>query len=128
MEIEDLHAMRLLQLAHASCATFAVCEKYHRLRHKELKIMHLMAMDDCEESEALSKDSVWQLGEVKNVVNKEGLGFFSRSSALFPEAENHSDLESVGDDLDCGGRGHSNRNVSSPTPSASSRASGLDGN
>lgn len=128
MEIEDLHAMRLLQLARASRATFSACETYHHLQLKKLQIMRLMAMDDCKELEALSKDGVRQLGEVKNVVNKEGLGFFSRTSGLFPEAENHSDLESVGDDSDCGGRGHSNRNVSSPTPSASSRASGLDGN
>ncbi|KAH0831969.1 hypothetical protein J3R83DRAFT_12866 [Lanmaoa asiatica] len=119
--------MRLLQLARASCATFTARRKYHRLRLKELEILRLMAMDDCEESEALVNTGVHQLGEVKHAVNSEGLGVFSRISGLFPEIESHSDLESVDDnDLNSGDRVLSVHHISSPTPSASSQASTSD--
>lgn len=121
--------MRLLQLARASRATFAAREKYHRLRLKELEIMRSMGIDDCEESGTLLKESVQQLGDMKSAANKEGLGFLSRASGLFPEMENFSDVESASDD----DSDHACRsappkhNICSPSvSSSSSQASKLD--
>lgn len=120
-ELEDLHAMRLLELVRASRATFTAHAKYQRLRLKELDIVRSMAIDECEEAESLLKEVEWQAGEVKNAVDQDGPGLLNRASGLFlREDDGNLDSESEDNLSDCKGSGPSNHNLASPTPSVDS--------
>ena len=54
-EVEDLHSLRMLELARASLDAFAANEKYRRLRICELDIMRTVAVDEFEEAVVLRK-------------------------------------------------------------------------
>ena len=50
-ELEDLHSLCILQLARASCSTFAAHLTYHRLHLQEIEVMRTITIDECEEVE-----------------------------------------------------------------------------
>ena len=73
-EVERLHALRMLQLARATRDTFAAHVRYHHLRVRELDIMRTIAADQHEQAETFFKKAEWQVGEIKHILDDEGLG------------------------------------------------------
>ena len=72
--MERLHALRMLQLACATRDTFATHVQYQHLRVRELDIMHTIAVNQHEQAETFFKKAEWQVGEIKHILNDEGLG------------------------------------------------------
>lgn len=73
-DIENLHTLRMLQLARASRDAFTARLQYHRLRLKELELMCSVVTDECEVAETFVKKAEWQIGEIKHILNREGGG------------------------------------------------------
>ena len=82
-EVESINALHMLQLARASRDTFAAHLRYHRLRIKELDIMRVIATNRCDQAETFLKKADWQIGEIKHILDREGIGLLEEHISLF---------------------------------------------
>lgn len=82
---ENLHYHRMLHLARTSRNTLAARLEYHRERVRELQTMCCMAVDDCKQAEALLMKAEWQIGEIKHILDHEGIGLLEHGD-LFAHA------------------------------------------
>ena len=95
--------------------TFSAHQKYRHHRAKENELMHLIAIDEAEELESLLRKAKWQIGELKHILDQEGIGLMVGESGLFTLAgERDSGNEDDVHSLD----GNSNPSKASPTPSS----------
>ena len=113
--MEELQCRQLLELARASCASFAAHVKYRELHLKEFEIMHAIALDEYEEAESMLKDAEWQVGEVKSdITDLECIGHISESLGVSGLFSKHGD--GLPDNLD----NNFDHAIISPTPSCGS--------
>ena len=82
-EVQKLHALHILQLTWASQDSFKANLHYHRLHVKKIEIMHLIATDQCNQAEMSLKKAEWQIGEIKHILDHEGLGLLEEHISLF---------------------------------------------
>lgn len=82
-EVERIRALHMLELARASRDAFAAHLRYHRLRIKELDIMRVVATDGCDQAEAFLQKADWQIGEIKYILNRDGIGLLEDRMSLF---------------------------------------------
>jgi hypothetical protein len=82
-EVEKIHALHMLELARASRDAFAAHLRFHRLRIKELDIMRVVATDRCDQAEAFLQKADWQIGEVKHILDRDGIGLLEERMSLF---------------------------------------------
>ncbi|KAI5986598.1 hypothetical protein EDD15DRAFT_2373032 [Pisolithus albus] len=68
-DVEELRSQRRLHIARATRDALAASLRYHQLRLREIELMRTMAIDECEEAEALLKAADRQVGEVKHILN-----------------------------------------------------------
>ncbi|KIJ57942.1 hypothetical protein HYDPIDRAFT_34656 [Hydnomerulius pinastri MD-312] len=115
-EVEDLHSLRMLQLARATRDALKAHKTYHRLRIRELDVMRTIAVDELEEAHTLFQQAEKQIGEVRHVLNENGADLSAKSARLFAgrrEPTNGSD-----DNLsDLSGSGSGSEASISPSPS-----------
>ncbi|KAG9311276.1 hypothetical protein JVU11DRAFT_8362 [Chiua virens] len=97
-EVENLHSLRMLQLARTSRDAFAVRLQYHCVRVRELQMMCSMATDECEEAKTFLKRSEWQIGEIKHILDHKGVGLL-KCADLFTHEESRRGLFGNGDDV-----------------------------
>ncbi|KAH0830271.1 hypothetical protein J3R83DRAFT_1636 [Lanmaoa asiatica] len=94
-DIEDFHALRMLQLARASREVFSANTKYRLTRIHELDVMRAIAHDEYEEAAALLKNADCQIEELERFLAANGTGITTLSSLnLPPVPASYSDAES----------------------------------
>ncbi|KAL4062769.1 hypothetical protein V8B97DRAFT_1144880 [Scleroderma yunnanense] len=89
-EVEDLHSLRILQLARASREVFAAQAKYHHLRIREIDIMRMVAVGEYEEAVANLKNADRQIGEVRHDLSSNGTAL-SEGKLIFSPIDGISD-------------------------------------
>ncbi|KAI6009475.1 hypothetical protein F5J12DRAFT_891582 [Pisolithus orientalis] len=68
-EVDDLHTLHMLQLAHASCEAFAAQVKLHLMQIHKLNVMHTIAYDEYEEALKLLRTADCQVGKVQQTIS-----------------------------------------------------------
>lgn len=71
-EVEDLHTLRMLQLARASREAFAAQVRLRLTRIHELDVMRTIAYDEYEEAMELLRQADRQIGEVRQAISSRG--------------------------------------------------------
>ena len=92
--VEDLHTLRMLQLARASRQAFAASVKYRLSRIHELDVMRTVAHDEYEEAVTLLNKADIQVGQMHQFLVTNGTAIASLSSLRLSPIPSISDLES----------------------------------
>lgn len=110
-EVEDLHTLRMLQLARASREAFAAQVRLHRRRIHELDVMRTIAYDEYEEALKLLRQADRQIGEMRHTISSRGTSIATLSSLKLSPVPSTSSMSSLD--------GASNDGSASATPSPS---------
>ncbi|KAI6044769.1 hypothetical protein EDC04DRAFT_2889446 [Pisolithus marmoratus] len=100
-EVEDLHTLRMLQLAHASREAFAAQVRLCLTRIHELDVMRTIAYDEYEEALELLRQADRQIGEVRQTISKRGTTIATVSSLRLspvPTTSSVSSLDGISND------------------------------
>lgn len=100
-EVEDLHTLRMLQLARASREAFAAQVRLRLTRIHELDVMRTIAYDEYEEAMELLRQADRQIGEVRQAISSRGTTIATLSSLRLspvPTTSSVSSLDGVSDD------------------------------
>ncbi|KAI6021939.1 hypothetical protein EDC04DRAFT_2607112 [Pisolithus marmoratus] len=100
-EVEDLHTLRMLQLARASREAFAAQVRLRLTRIHELDVMRTIAYDEYEEALELLRQADRQIGEVRQTISKRGTTIATVSSLRLspvPTTSSVSSLDGISND------------------------------
>lgn len=112
-EVDNLHALCMLELARASQKTFDANLRYRRLCLQEIKVMHTIAIDECEEAASWMHRAESQIGELRHLLHHNGVAIGDSGITLFSSRQDGP--ENVGDSVS--EAGHKGQSFRSPTPS-----------
>ncbi|KAI5991034.1 hypothetical protein EDC04DRAFT_2613982 [Pisolithus marmoratus] len=100
-KVEDLHTLRMLQLARASRKAFAAQVRLRLTRIHELDVMRTIAYDEYEEALELLRQADRQIGEVRQTISKRGTTIATVSSLRLspvPTTSSVSSLDGISND------------------------------
>ncbi|KAI5992718.1 hypothetical protein EDD15DRAFT_2367995 [Pisolithus albus] len=100
-EVDDLHNLRVLQLARASREAFAAQVRLRLRRIQELDVMRTIAYDEYEEALSLLRQADRQVGEVRHTISSAGTSIATLSSLRLspvPSTFSTSSLDGVSND------------------------------
>ena len=74
----------MLQLARASRNAFSAQAKYRRLRLREIEVMYMITVDECEKADVLLKRADLQVGEVRHILTVNGTRLSDNNIRFLP--------------------------------------------
>lgn len=93
-EVEDLHTLRMLQLARASREAFAAQVGLRLKRIHELDVMRTIAYDEYEEALKLLRQADRQIGELRHTISSRGMNITTLSSLRLSPVPSMSSMSS----------------------------------